>query len=413
MKRVLIIVPFEKIYPPINGGMQRFFHIIHQLAIHAELTLITKQEKAEFLLAKDEYPAIENVNILSTKDAPKPKDIFNLLPEKLQKALRYRWYKKNIKGPADGDYLDYYPIVKELLQKEKFYTVILESPATLNAASLIRKYDKKAKIIFDAHNVNTNLDAAFLEKKEISSARYLNTRRVESELYKTVDGVLACSKKDKDDFDSLNDGKLAISVIPNGVTVNDKLCDAGVRSENPEHILFCGYLSSRPNSEGLYWFYRSIWPMVQKAYPQLKLLVVGSGKLPAEMNDLLNDEGLIFTGSVEDVKPYYSQSAISIVPLKTGSGTRLKILEAMSFGVPVVSTSQGAEGIDYTNGFDIIIADEEQLFAEQIIHLLKDNEQRLMIQKNARALVERKYDWNIIGHELLEVINLIDIKRAV
>jgi len=407
-KKVLIIVPFDQIYPPTNGGMQRFFHIIHQLAKHTELTLITKQEKDAFLLAKKNYPAIKNITVFSTKDTQRPKDIFNVFPQKLQNALRYRWYKKNIKGPADGNYLDYYPAVKELLQKEKFDVVVLESPATLNAVSLIRKYDKKARIIFDAHNVNTNLDAVFLEKKEISTARYLHTRKTESGLYKIVDGLLACSKKDKDDFDRLNNGKLTISIIPNGVTVIGKLYDAGVKSEKPDHILFCGYLSTNPNSEGLSWFYCSIWPLVKKAFPQLKLVVLGSGKLPGEMNALLNDQSLVFTGRVEDVKPYYSQSAISIVPLKTGSGTRLKILEAMSLGLPVVSTSKGAEGIDYTNGFNIMIADEEKLFAERIIGLLKDKEQRLVLQKNARQLVESKYDWNIIGEELNEFINQMD-----
>ncbi|MDP4286097.1 MAG: glycosyltransferase family 4 protein [Bacteroidota bacterium] len=407
-KKVLIIVPFEKIYPPTNGGMQRFFHIIHQLAKYTELTLITKQERDEFLRAKKDYPAIENITVFSTKDTRRPKDIFNVFPQKLQNALRYRWYKKNIKGPAEGNYLDYYPVVKDLLQREKFDTVVLESPATLNAVSLIRKYDKKVRIIFDAHNVNTNLDAAFLEKKEISKARYIKTRKTESRLYKIVDGLLACSKKDKDDFDRLNNGKLTISIIPNGVTVNGKLYDAGVRSDKPDNILFCAYLSTNPNSEGLSWFYHSIWPMVRRAFPQLKLVVLGSGKLPTGMNALLHDPTLDFTGRVEDVKPYYNQSAISIVPLKTGSGTRLKILEAMSFGLPVVSTSQGAEGIDYTDGVNIMIADEEKLFAGSIIGLLKAKEQRLVLQKNARQLVESKYDWNIIGQELRQFINQVN-----
>ncbi|MDE3184120.1 MAG: glycosyltransferase family 4 protein [Bacteroidota bacterium] len=404
-KRVLIIVPFENLYPPINGGMQRFFNIIHQLAKYTELTVISRQKTNEFLPVKSEYPAIENITVLSANENPKPKDIFSILPQKMQKALRYRWYKRNLKGPADGNYLAYYPIVKTLLQKEKFDTVILESPATLNAVSLIRRYDKKVKIIFDAHNVNTNLDAAFLDRKEISKSRYLHTRKTESQLYKTVDAVLACSDKDRDDFNRLNNERLDICVIPNGVSVGEKLYDKGVRCDKPGYLLFCGYLSAKPNSEGLFWFYPFIWPMVKTEFPGLKLVVLGSGTLPAGMGEILNDEDLLFTGLVEDVKPFYNQSAISIVPLKTGSGTRLKILEAMSYGVPVVSTSQGAEGIGYTDGVDIIIADEEKLFAQQIIHLLKDKEQRLLIQKNARQLVERKYDWNIIGNDLSAFIN--------
>ena len=404
-KKVLVILPFDQIYPPTNGGLQRFFHIIHQLARHSELTLITKQEKDAFLLAKKDYPAIEEIKLLCTKDVPDPKDIFQLFPQKLQNALRYRWYKKNIKGPADGNFLAYYPVLKELLQKEKFDVIVLESPATLDAVSLIRKYDKKARIIFDAHNVNTNLDAAFLKNNEITEARYLQTKDSESNLYKTVDAILACSRKDRDDFDRLNKGKLSISIIPNGVEVTREMYDDGVHCEKPGFLLFCGYLSSMPNSEGLFWFYQSIWPDIKKELRDLKLLVVGSGNLPGEMKELYADPNLFFTGKVVDVKPFYNQASLSIVPLKTGSGTRLKILESMSYGVPVVSTSQGAEGIEYTDSFDIIIGDEEKAFAESVIKLIKNKERRLSIQKNARKLVRSKYDWNIIGTELVKVIN--------
>jgi len=405
MRKILIIVPFDSIYPPMNGGMQRCFHVIHQLAIHSDLTIIINQKKEEFLSAINEYPAIKKVKVYSTPDAPKPKDIFNLFPQKLQKALRYRWYKKKIKGAADGNFLLYYPLVKKCLKEESFDLIILESPATLNAVSLIRKYDKKVKIIFDAHNVETNLASAFLEKKAISNKRFLSIRASESSLHKTVNAILTCSKKDKDDFDKLNNGKLSISIIPNGVSIDPELYDAGVKQDKPGCILFCGYLNTRPNREGLLWFHTTIWPKVRTVFPGLKLMVLGSGTLPPSMNELLLDESLVFTGKVEDVKPFYNQSAMSIVPLKTGSGTRLKILEAMSYGVPVLSTSQGAEGIEYNDGLDILIADEENHFAERIIYLLNDKQQRLQIQQKGRELVERKYDWNIIGNELAEFIN--------
>jgi len=405
MKRVLNICPFDKIYPPTNGGMQRFFHIIHQLAKHTELTLIIKQEKDEFLLAKKEYAATENITVYSTKDAQRPKDIFIIFPKKIQNALRYRWYKKNIQEPADANYLDYYPVLRGLLKKEKFDVIVLESPATLNAVSLIRRYDKKARIIFDAHNVNTNLDAAFLKNNEITEARYLQTKDSESNLHKTVDAILACSRKDRDDFDRLNNGKLSISIIPNGVEVTRAMYDEGVHCEKPRYLLFCAYLSSKSNSDGLLWFYQSIWPSVKEVFPELNLLVVGSGSLPREMKELYEDPNLFLTGRVDDVKPYYNKSTLSIVPLKTGSGTRLKILEAMSYGVPVVSTSQGAEGICYTDGVDILIADEETDFAENIIRLLQYKERRLSVQHEGRKLVERLYDWNYIGKQLAECIN--------
>ena len=404
-RRVLIIVPFDPIYPPMNGGMQRCFHIIHQLAIHFELTIIMNQKKDEFLLAAKQFPAIKNVEIYSTQDAAKTNDIFNVFPEKLQKALRYRWYKKKWNESADGNFLKYYSVVKQLLKQQKFDVIILENIATLNAISLIRKYDRRVKIIYNAHNVDTNLAAAFLEKKEIRKERYISVRNSESFLHKNVDAILCCSKKDRDDFDLLNNGKLLISIVPNGVNISYKLSDEAVNSDHPGHILFCGFLETLPNQEGLLWFWKSVWPQIKIQFPSLKLLIVGSGKLPSSMNELLSDSSVIFTGPVNEVKEYYNKSSISIVPLKTGSGTRLKILEAMSYGVPVVSTAKGAEGIDYTNGFNILIADSKEAFSNNIIRLLKNKEERISIQQHARQLAEIKYDWNIIGKGLAGFIN--------
>lgn len=405
MKKVLVIAPFDSIYPPMNGGMQRCFHIIHQLAIHFDLTIIINQRKKEFISAVNEYPAIIKVKVLSTCDTPYPKDVFSILPQKLKNALRYRWYKKKIKGPADGNFLKYYSLVKKCVKDQYFDTIILESPATLNATSLVREYDKSVKIIFDAHNVETNLGAVFLDKKEITRKRYLAIRKSESSLHTTVDAILTCSIKDKNDFLKLNKGNLLVSVIPNGVGIDAKLHDDGVRLDKPSFILFCGYLSSKPNSEGLFWFHQSIWPKVKAVFPELKLLVLGSGNLPSSMDKLLKDESLIYTGKVQDVRSFYNQATLSIVPLKTGSGTRLKILESMSYGLPVISTAQGAEGIEYTDGLNILIADNENCFVEGIIHLLNDKEQRLNLQQSARELVEKNYSWDIIGNALAEFIN--------
>lgn len=404
MKSVLIIVPFDQIYPPMNGGMQRTFHVIHQLALHFNLTIVINQDKEAFLLSTDEYPAIQRAKVYSTADASRVKDVFNLLPQKLQQAFRYRWYKKRLRGSADGNFLLYYPVVTKLLRKEKFDTVILESPSTLHAVSLIRQYDKEAIIIFDAHNVDSNLAAAFVKKDEISRKKYLSILNTESSLYKIVDALLVCSEKDKDGFDKLNNGNLPISIIPNGVSIVPQLCDESVKLDQPINILFCAYLSTRPNSEGLLWFHSKIWPKIRSIFPALKLMVVGGGNLSAGAHTLMEDKSLVFTGRIDDVKPFYNECTISIVPLKTGSGTRLKILEAMSYGLPVVSTTQGAEGIEYTDGKDILIADEESLFAEKVVQLLQQKEQRIMMQQNARALVKKKYDWNIIGKSLAAFI---------
>jgi polysaccharide biosynthesis protein PslH len=401
MKSILIIVPYEDVYPPMNGGMQRCFNIIHQLAKKFDLTLIIFQDKNSFLRAKVEYPAIEKLKIYSTKDESPAKDIFSLLPIGLENALRFRWLKKKFYASTDSMFLQYYSLLKRLLKQQKFDGIILENLATLQAVSIIRNYDCTVKIVYDAHNVDSEL--------AVGTAEALNIKNRESNLHENVNALIACSERDRNAFCVMNGHKLTTQVIANGVNI-EKMYDEAVRQKDPESILFCGSLSFAPNSQGLLWFYKNIWHSVKKSFPQLKLLVVGSGELPAESIFLKEDPSLIFSGAVEDVKPWYNKAALSIVPLLSGSGTRLKVLEAMSYGLPVVSTSKGAEGIEYKDSKSILIADKETDFANCIIALLKNKQRRLEIQKSARELVEDKYDWNVIGNSLsyfLKKINQI------
>lgn len=375
-----------------NGGMQRCFHILNQLANNFEVTTIIHQDKESFCKAVDNYPAINTLKIYSTKDEPATNDFFNLLPKKLQKGLRYRWLKKQAKNSADGSFLLYYPTLKRLLKHESFDIIILESLNTINAVSIIRKFDKKVRIIYDAHNVDSLLSKGTINQPSIL--------KVESNLYKNVDALFTCSVKDSEAFIEMNKKLIPVAVIPNGVFVEDNLFNKEVESEQPKFIIFCGALWTQPNQEGLLWFYHNIWSKVKKTLPDLKLLIVGSGKAPHSFKNMLADNSLQFTGPVEDVKSWYNKASVAIVPLLSGSGTRLKILEAMSLGVPIVSTSKGAEGIEYSNGKDILIADSESEFATNLITLLQNKNDRIEIAKAARILVEAKYDWNIIGAKM-------------
>jgi glycosyltransferase involved in cell wall biosynthesis len=314
--------------------------------------------------------------------------------------LRYRWYKKQIFGRADGNFLLYYSILKHLLKTQKFDAVILENLTTLNAISLIRKYDKAVKIIYDAHNVDTNLAKAALAKNEILPGRLRAINKSEQSLYKIVDAVFACSDDDKETFVKMNKGELKVETVPNGVNIPEKKYNEAVNAEKTQFLIFCGSLWSVPNAEGLHWFCKKIWPLVLNEFPGLKLLVVGIGDLPQKYAEAYNTLSTEFTGGVDDVKPWYNKAAISVVPLLTGSGTRLKILEAMGLGVPVISTTIGAEGIKYMDDKEIIIADKENDFANKIIALLKDKNKRERLSVEARNLAVLKYDWDVIGNKM-------------
>lgn len=403
-RKILVICPYDDIYPPMNGGMQRCFHIMHQLAKHFELTAIIHQGKESFLKCVHEFPAMEKAKIYSTKDV-NVKDAFNLLPSKWEKAFRSRWYQRELNRPADGSLIKYYPILTQLLKKQKFGGIILENIATLNAVKIIRRFDQKVNIIYNAHNVDSNIAKAAFERKEISSTQWQGYRDCESHLYKKVNAIFTCSPDDKDIFEKMNEEKLRVEVVPNGVNIPVKKYDDGVNEQIPQFLIFCGSLWSIPNAEGLVWFCKKIWPLVLKEFPDLKLIVVGSGELPEKYSAAYATSSTEFVGAVDDVKPWYNKAAVAVVPLLTGSGTRLKVLEAMGLGVPVVSTSIGAEGIACSNSEDIVIADLQYEFAEKVIRLLNDKEQRLTLQENAARLVEKNYDWNIIGKIISNFLN--------
>lgn len=381
-----------------NGGMQRCFHIIHQLAKYFDLTAIIHQHKENFFQAANAYPEISSIKIYSTRDEKRTKDLFSLLPVNLEEAMRYRWIKKDFTKSADGSFLKYYPVLKRLLKNNQYDTIILENLFTTNATKTIRKYAKTATIIYDAHNVDSNL-ATYIESKHLNGIR-----KAESNLYKNVNALFACSENDKSDFLRMNNYKLPVAVIPNGVCVG-KLSNQGMLNMTPDFILFCGALWTAANREGLLWFYDNVWPAVRKSYPNLKLLIVGSGELTEGSERLTVDPSLVFSGSVKDVKPFYDKATVAIVPLLSGSGTRLKILEAMGFGLPVISTAKGAEGIKFTNEKDIIIADNAKEFSEKLIRLLGEQDRRILISISGREMVEKKYDWNIIGKIMRNFIN--------
>ena len=148
--------------------------------------------------------------------------------------------------------------------------------------------------------------------------------KIESNLHQIVDALFTCSQEDKDLFNQMNLGKLPITVIPNGMIIPAARYDAGVHREVPLYILFCGSLSSVPNAEGLYWFANNIWPIVIKEFPALKLLFVGSGIIPQKYEDVVNIDSIDVVGAVPDVKRIITNRQIAVVPLLTGSGTRLK-----------------------------------------------------------------------------------------
>lgn len=187
---------------------------------------------------------------------------------------------------------------------------------------------------------------------------------------------------------------LPVSVVPNGVDVSAvafALAPAASRQ-----VIFVASMDSEANHDGAMFFLRQVWPLLQRQCPDAKVAFVGRNPLP-ELLAAHDGLKVVVTGKVDDVMGYYRGAAVAVVPLRSGGGTRLKILEAMAAGTPVVSTSVGCEGLDVTDGLDILIADDAAAFAMAVQRLLDDPGMRSSFAQQARATVEQVYDWPLVS----------------
>lgn len=189
-------------------------------------------------------------------------------------------------------------------------------------------------------------------------------------------------------------------VAPNGVDIDYFAPSANKETES--QLVFTGSMDWQPNEDAVLFFCQQIFPLIKSEVPEITFYIVGS-KPTERVLQLNNIGGVIVTGFVDDVRTYIADSAVYVVPLRIGGGTRLKILQAFGMSKAVVSTSVGCEGIDAKDGENIVIADEPRQFADSIIKLLKDKQLRQKLGENGRLLVQEKYDWKAIARKLEEI----------
>lgn len=254
----------------------------------------------------------------------------------------------------------------------------------------------KRPLVVDCHDV-----FQALRVKHTSIVRKILETFLEKMAYKYADVIVTVSERERDCLISYGIGQRNIEVIPNGVDTeafNNLLDVAHVQAryglENLNTILFVGNMEYPPNQEAVQVIASEIAPKVQKEINGTKFLIVG--RTPAKM-DL---PSLAFTGVVENVAELLVASDVAIAPLFHGSGTRLKILEYFSCGLPVVSTTVGVEGLHVENGVNVLIEDDMAEFAIEVTKLLKDKALSTRLGKAARELVVNRYDWKKIAKQL-------------
>jgi glycosyltransferase involved in cell wall biosynthesis len=226
-------------------------------------------------------------------------------------------------------------------------------------------------------------------------------KEFEFDMYSGADKVLVLTPEGKRELLAIRPD-LNISVVPHGVDV-DYFCVSG-ESAREQAVMFLGNYPHDPNRDAVLYFYENMWPRVKKEVPEALFYVVGKDPTPDLLGLARSDPSVVVTGTVDDVRPYFERARVFVNPVRIGGGFRGKILEAMSMGLPIVTTSLGAEGVNAEDGRDMIVADEPADFAAATVSLLRDDGLCESLGGRARDMALESFSWEKGVEELEKVL---------
>jgi glycosyltransferase involved in cell wall biosynthesis len=372
-------------YPPDSGPKVKTYYVLKYLAQKHDLTLVS------FIRDSDKAEHIRHLESLCQRVITVPiqrsalQDVQFLLKSL---ATGQPWMMLRDERPAMKQ------VLLELAAQEHFDVVHADQ---LNMGQYALLFPKSRKVL-DLHNALWVLYKRLAEARPLTDpSKYILLRdwrllkRYEGELCRRFEAVLAVSEEDR--------RALIQAGAPPGITVIPIAIDTDEQAQvrhSPNglpHILHIGTMYWPPNIDGMTWFLDEIYPLIQRAIPEVRCTLVGARPPASLIEYSRKDPSVTVTGYVEDPLPYLEQASLMVVPLRAGGGMRVKILNALSQGIPMVSTTVGCEGIELQNGRDILIADQPQAFAEATVRLLSDQELNGAIRLAGRQTVERLYDY--------------------
>jgi len=386
-------------YPPNSG---------HNLRTYNILKILSKSNNIHFLgFSKNkEYPTTDNpINAFcksvelfkATDDFSKSKMIFSLLlnffshyPYALEK-----YYLQEMKNKINEIIInnDIDLVHFDLLHLSMYIDIVGKVPKTLTEHNV--ESERILKLVRNSTN---------LLFKMYMYIQYKKLYEFEKNICQKFDVCITVSDEDADTLKKMCPAG-RYYVIPNGV--DTEYFRPGNNNPVPNSLVWVGGMHDFYNREAINYFCKEVFPLIKCKVSKITFNAIGTSPTRRLINLSKHNKNVSAVGYVEDIRPYVSSSSIFIAPMLSGGGTKLKVLNAMSMGKPVVTTNVGAEGIDLQNGENIVIADNPEDYANGIIDLLKSPTLASKIGQNGRKLILRKYDWNVIGKKQLELYNSI------
>ena len=390
--KILVLAP-QWPDPPRQGAAIRNLHILHYLAARHRVTLLTFEPD----FPTDREPlerACEQVIVLPAPSRTKRARLgvlaFSSLPD-----MAWRLSSEEMRRR-----------LVQLVEREKFDAVHVEGIEMAPYGEVALEVSPRTRMTYDAHNAEYLLQRrAFttdlrqrghLPRAVYSLIQWWRLRRYEGRIARRSRHVLAVSPADLAALEALApfiQGRAKL--LPNGVDPAYWSRDAvtpEIELAGGENVVFDGTMDFRPNVDAALWFVNEVWPTVHAERPNARFYIVGRNPVP-EVTVLGQVPGVVVTGAVEDTRTWVAGATVYVVPMRMGGGVRLKVLQAMSMGCAIVSTSMGAEGIDVRPGKDMLMSFSPQGFAQAVLLLLSDRTRRRVLGASARELVTTHYAW--------------------
>ncbi|MCA9945743.1 MAG: glycosyltransferase [Anaerolineales bacterium] len=397
--KVLLLTP-QLPYPPHQGTSLRNFHIIRGLAQACEVSLLSFLEPGQSVALDQIAPLANLCQKIETVPVPqrtKSKRLQQLLTTR-RPDMAHRLFSEAYNNK-----------LLQMLQANEFDIVQIEGIELARYLPTIRRGSPKSKIVFDDHNAETELQRRnFLtdlrQPRRWVAAAYSaeQVRRLgkfERWVCQQADWVTAVSHPDKVHLEKLAGEKTPITVIPNSLDVQQ--FQLKQTETIPSDIVFSGKMDYRPNVDAVLWFVADVWPIIRRERPSTTFTVVGQ-KPHARLERLRDEPGITLTGWVERVEPYLAGAKLFVLPFRVGSGTRLKLIEAMAAGKALVSTAVGAEGFPVADNREIRLVDDAVGFGTAVLHLLNQPEERQRLGLAAQQFAQQ-YDWRVVVPKFLEI----------
>jgi polysaccharide biosynthesis protein PslH len=386
--RILYLSPWFP-YPLDTGFRVRVYHMLRVMAHQHRITLLTLDPQG-WAPAQIEpvRPLCEHVEIVHA-------DPFNR--SRVQKATRFLSFGPIVATP----FAEMSARVRQLHQQQPFDVVIASSVMMAayaldmpNVTRILEEHNSNTRWMYDRYQTQT-----VITQKLRCWASWRKSAAYEARLFKHFDLITMVSEQDAALTRELVHNQQLVAVSPNGVDAT--AFTPGLVEPQPDTLIFGGALRYEANFEAMQYFLKEAYPLIKQRRSKVTLRITGSTE-QAHLDALALDNSVTLTGVVTDVRQEVARAWVSIAPILSGGGTRLKILESMALGTPVVATSKGAEGIEAFDGQHLLIANNARAFAECVVGLLANRTQREQLAQQARQLVVERYDWKAIGRQFLE-----------